>query len=317
YPLIRVHQGFERQAGLTPDVIAAEYEAEQISYSELNARANHIASQLADAGVGPDCLVGVCMTTSLTRLAALIGIWKVGGGYVPLDPSLPRDRRGYMIGDAGMRVVVVDRRCRQSLPATTAHLLVLDDDDRSGQPGNPDSGASPGGLAYVMYTSGSTGQPKGVMVEHRQAVNFLYSMIERWQISPADAVLQVSAYTFDVSVMDTFMPLLAGGKVVLARAETLHTPRRLIALMRDRAISVVTTTPSIVALLGDADFPDLQLMVCAGEEMPPELAIKWRGRDLAFVNAYGPTETTVLSSLAVLTPDTPLPPSFGLPLANY
>src|SRR5262249_16524387 len=149
-----------------PDAIAAGYEAEQVSYAQLDARANYVARHLASLGVGPDSLVGICMETSIARLAALIGIWKAGGGYVPLDPALPRDRLGYMIGDAGVNVIVVDERSSKRLPKTAARLLTLDDAIPSEHAG-PGSGTRPANVAYVLYTSGSTGEPKGVVVEHR------------------------------------------------------------------------------------------------------------------------------------------------------
>ncbi len=177
--------------------------------------------------------------------------------------------------------------------------------------------ATPASTAYVLYTSGSTGQPKGVVVEHRQAANLLHAIADAWQVGPADLVLQLSAFTFDVSVLDTFLPLIAGARVVLASAETLHTPRRLTALMRDRAITVVSTTPAVLELLRRRDFPALRMLMCGGEDFSAELAIRWRRPGLSLFNAYGPTEATVLATYARLTAGTPLPPPIGRPRANY
>ena len=262
------------------------------------------------------------MLTGLTRLAAFFGIWKAGGGYVPLDPGLPPDRLRYMIADAGLALIVADSVCAEALPESPAAVVRLDDGlpPAPGTEAGPPAevGVTPANVAYVIYTSGSTGQPKGVMVEHRQAVNFIHATIEPWQIGPSDVVLQYSACTFDVSIMDTYMPLACGARVVLAEAETLRTPRRLIALIRDRAVTCVIITPSVASLLGDGQFPHLRLLLTGGEEMPSELAVRWRDRPgLHFVNGYGPTEVTVLATYQELSADSPLPPSFGLPMANY
>ncbi len=328
YPQECVHEAFERQARRTPDAIAAEYVGsrgvEQLSYARLDELANRVAGRLRELGVGPESLVGVCMPASLTRLAAFLGIWKAGGGYVPLDPAFPPERLGYLIGDTGMRVVVTDEasaRCLPEslgLPGTRVGVLLLGDPaDLPAAPAAP-SAVTPSNVAYVLYTSGSTGQPKGVVIEHRHAVNFLHAMIGRWQVGPADVVLQFSAFTFDVSVLDTFMPLLAGAKVLLASADTLHTPRRLVALMRDRAVTSAMLTPSAAAtLLDGADLPQLRILMFGGEELPSELVLRWRRPGLAVVNIYGPTEVTVVSTYAELTADAQLPPSIGFPTPNY
>lgn len=322
YPVSCVHELIEAQARRTPAAIAAEFGPSKLSYAELDERANEVAWRLREHGVGPESLVGVCMPTGLTRLAAFLGIWKAGGGYVPLDPGLPQDRLSYMIADTGMRLIVADAVGAAALPESAAVIFRLDDDqfDGSGAAAGPppEIGVTPANVAYVIYTSGSTGQPKGVMVEHRHAVNFIHAAIEPWQIGPSDAVLQFSAFTFDVSIMDTYVPLACGARTVLADAETLHTPRRLIALMHDRAVTCVFMTPSVASLLGEGPFPQLRVLLCAGEEMPTDLALRWRGRPgLQFINGYGPTEVTVLATYQEQFPQSPLPPSIGLPMANY
>ncbi|HEX9624112.1 MAG TPA: amino acid adenylation domain-containing protein, partial [Streptosporangiaceae bacterium] len=322
YPTGCVHELFEAQALRTPDAVAAEFGAEQLSYAELDARANKIAWRLRELGVGPESLVGVCMATGLTRLAVFFGVWKAGGGYVPLDPGLPRDRLSYLIADTGMGLIVADSTCAEALPDSAASVVRLDDDPpaaRGPEAGPPtDVGVSPANVAYVIYTSGSTGQPKGVVVEHRHVVNFIHGTVEPWQIGPSDAVLQFSACTFDVSVMDTYVALACGARVVLADPETLHTPRRLIALMRERKVTCVFMTPSVASLLGEGPFPHLRVLLCGGEEMPVELALRWRDRPgVHFINGYGPTEVTVIATYQEHKSDFPLPPSIGFPAANY
>ena len=325
-PPVCVHQGFADQVARTPDAIAAEFSGERVTYAELNREANQIARRLRDLGVGPEVLVGVCMATGLRRLAALLGIWKAGGGYVPLDPALPADRLSFMVADAGIAIVVTDEsgagrvhaaaksNVVLSLDAEREQIRRLPDTDLSDTDlHGADPAVTPANVAYVIYTSGSTGQPKGVVVEHRQAVNFLHGMIGHWRIGPSDVVLQFASLSFDASVQEMFMPLLGGARVVLAPADTLHSPRRLAALIRDRRITFACLTPSVVSLLGDEQFPQLRVLMCGGEELPSELVRRWLRPGLRFVNDYGPTETTITAAFMELAASTPLPPPIGRP----
>jgi len=326
-PATCVHQAFQAQAARTPHAVAAEYDGTQISYAQLNARANQIARRLRALGVRPETLAGVCMSTGLDRLAALLGIWKAGGGYVPLDSALPADRLSYIITDTAMTVIITDQHGADRLPARPGGppelnldaswpaISELADADPDGTC-RDGRAVTPANIAYVIYTSGSTGRPKGVVVEHRHAVNFLHGMIERWRIGPSSTVLQFAAYTFDVSVMDMFMPLLGGGRVVLAPVSTLHSPPRLAALIRDRKITFASLTPSVLSLLNDEHFADLQVLTSGAEELPSDLASRWLRSGLRFVNAYGPTEATVTSTFIELDASTPLPPPIGRPMPN-
>jgi amino acid adenylation domain-containing protein len=322
-PPICVHQGFEAQAARTPDAVAAEFGRDRLSYAELDARASQIGRWLRAAGAGPDVLVGVCLAPGLRRLAALLGVWKAGAGYVPLDPALPPERLSFMLADTGMAVVLADDSTRARVPAG-ARVLSLDastpelSEPSAARLSPAGSALSPANVAYVIYTSGSTGQPKGVVIEHRQAVNFLHGMIGHWHIGAADAVLQFASLSFDASVQEMFMPLLGGARVVLAAPETLHSPARLAALMRERRVTFACMTPSVLSLLGDADFPDLRVLMCGGEELPAELARRWLRPGLTFVNDYGPTEATITSTFMELDAGALLPPPIGWPYRpNY
>jgi amino acid adenylation domain-containing protein len=323
-----VHELFEAQVTAAPGAAAAELAGEQsrggqISYGELNRQANQVARFLRGLGAGPEVLVGVCMGTSLRRLAVLLGIWKAGAAYVPLDPGAPAERLAFMVADACLRVVVTDDASAARVPpgndvavvsldAAWDQVAILDDSDPRG------TGVTPANVAYVLYTSSSTGQAKGVVVEHGNVANFLHGMTRHWEIGPHDTVLQFSSFTFDVSVMDMFMPLLAGAKLVLATPETLHSPPRLAALLRDARITFAALTPAVLGLLPGGDYPSLRILMSAGEELPSALARRWTRRGLRLVNGYGPTETTVLATYAELGPGTPLPPPIGFPVwPNY
>jgi amino acid adenylation domain-containing protein len=323
-PVQCIHEGFEAQVAARPGAIAAEYEGEQLTYAELDRWARGVAARLRGLGVGPEVLVGVCMRTGLPRLAALLGVWKAGGGYVPLDPALPPERLSFMIADTGMAVIVTDKASAPSIPETAtpiATVLTLDDTPDSADPRPGESGqleeAKPDNVAYVIYTSGSTGQPKGVMVEHRQAINFLHGMARHWRIGPDSAVLQFAAFTFDVSVMDMFMPLLGGARVVMASAETLHSPPRLAALIRDRRITFACLPPAVLNLLTGEQFPELRTLLSAGEELSSELLRAWLRDGLEIYNGYGPTEASIGSTFMKLEVTTPLPPPIGRPKPNY
>ncbi|HEY2441971.1 MAG TPA: amino acid adenylation domain-containing protein [Streptosporangiaceae bacterium] len=322
FPPVCIHQGFEAQVASCPDAVAAQFEGQRVSYAELNSHANRIARRLRALGAGPEALVGVCMRTGLGRLAALLGVWKAGAGYVPLDPEVPAERLAFMMADTQMTVVVTDEASAGCLPAVDdvtvlsldagqEQIRALDGSDLA------DIGVTPANVAYVIYTSGSTGRPKGVVVEHRQAINFLQGMAGPWRIGPSTVLLSFAAFTFDVSVMDMFMPLLAGGRVVLAPAGTLHSPPRLAALIRDARVTFACLPPAVLTLLRGEDFPDLRILLSAGEELSSELLRAWMRDGLEIYNGYGPTEASIGSTFMKLEPQTPLPPPIGRPKPNY
>jgi amino acid adenylation domain-containing protein len=334
-----VHEAFEAQAERTPDAVAAQFGSELVTYAELNRQSDQVATWLRGAGAGPEVLAGVCMAPSLRRLAVLLGIWKSGAGYLPLDPALPAARLSYMIADAGLKLVIADDGARPALApvvgSTVLGSTVLPVDAqwaaitglRPCAP--PGSAVTPANVAYVIYTSGSTGQPKGVVVEHRQAVSLLTALIDRLGIGPGDVSLQLASLSFDVSVKDMFVPLLSGGRVVLAPPESRSSPRRLAELIRQAGVTFASMTPSVLGLLTGEDLPSLRVLVSGGEELPAELARAWQRPGLALYNGYGPTETTVSATGALIGPGSvepagegralagSAPPPIGLPWPNY
>jgi amino acid adenylation domain-containing protein len=332
FPVTCIHEGFEEQVRRDPGALAAEFEGESWSYAELNARANAIARRLRAAGAGPEVLVGVCLPTSLERLAVLLGIWKAGGGYVPLDPALPPERLAFLVADTAMPVVVTDTASGAGLPEGVTRVVLDDPAERARINGASPAGKTPDGVAdgdlsgigvvpsnvaYVIYTSGSTGEPKGVVVEHRQALNFLLGMAEHWRIGPGTAVLSFAAFTFDVSVMDMFMPLLGGARVVMASPDTLHSPPRLAELIRGAGVTFACLPPAVLSLLVNEDFPGLRTLLSAGSELSSDLLRAWLRPGLEIYNGYGPTEASIGATFMRMDERTQLPPPIGRPKPNY
>ncbi|MBN2629187.1 MAG: LLM class flavin-dependent oxidoreductase [Rhodobacteraceae bacterium] len=210
-----VHQAFEAQVIRTPNAPAISFEGTTLSYAQLNARANKVAHVLRDMGVGPGTLVGLHIRRSLDMLVGALAIQKAGGAYVPMDPAYPADRTALYIGDSACPVIVTTLDLADALPGTV-QALCLDSDGRVGAApdSNPDSGVSPADLAYMIYTSGSTGHPKGVMVEHRNVVNFFTGMDQRLG-TQAGVWLAVTSLSFDISVLELFWTLARGFKVVI------------------------------------------------------------------------------------------------------
>jgi amino acid adenylation domain-containing protein len=316
------HWRFERQAAATPDGVAAELDGTTVTYAELDRQANRIARRLHDLGVGPEVLAGISMAPSLRRLAVVLGILKAGGGYVPIDPDLPAERRAFMLADAAIPVAVCDAGAAVAMAGAGAGAgVTVVDVDASWESlaaldgSDPAFPVEPSNVAYVIYTSGSTGTPKGVVVEHRQALNVVEAMIALWSTGPGDRVLQFASLSFDVSVNDIFMPLLSGATAVVADRDTLRSPPRLADLIRN-GVTFAGLPSAVMSLLTDEEFPDLRVLFQAGEDLPSEVARAFMRPGLRLCNGYGPTEACVYTAFAELDGSV-YPPPFGRPLPNY
>ena len=316
-----LHDFVEAQAEKTPDAAAAEFEDLRFSYRELNARANQLARHLRKLGVGTDVLVGVFMERSLEMLVALLGILKAGGAYVPLDPSFPPDRLSYMVEDSGMFLLVTHRKVDKNLSVRPGLVVRLDSDwpeiAKQGTQNLTLLKASPQNLAYVLYTSGSTGKPKGVEIRHSALVNFMLSMLREPGFTAKDVLLAVSSVSFDIAGLELYLPLISGGKVVVASREDARDPLRLITRMRDSRCSVMQATPATWQALIDAGWrgsPNLKVL-CGGESLSRPLAQGLLARCAELWNMYGPTETTIWSAIhRVASADGTIP--CGRPIAN-
>jgi len=312
---------FAAQAERTPDAVAAECDGEQLSYAELQRRARQLARHLRGLGVGPDVLVGLCVERSLDMLVGLLGIVEAGGAYVPLDPTFPETRLAYMIADSGMRVLVTHRQLEEKLPTRPEVVVRLDADWE--QIARPDTNHAslpavrPENLAYVLYTSGSTGQPKGVEIAHSALANFLRSMQREPGFTAQDRLLAVTTLSFDIAGLELYLPLVTGGTTIIASREDQYDPARLMARLRDSQCTVMQATPATWRALLDAGWdgsPTLRLL-CGGEALPADLAQLLLPRCAQLWNMYGPTETTIWSTLHRVTAvDGTVP--IGRPIAN-
>ncbi|RNB59090.1 amino acid adenylation domain-containing protein [Brevibacillus gelatini] len=310
-----VHHAFERQVEKTPNTVAVAYHDVELTYAQLNERANQLAHRLVSEGVKPDTLVGICTERSPDMIIAILGVMKSGAAYVPIDPAHPRERIAYMIADSQARVLLTQQSLIEMLPETVANVICLDSDELADEPvENVASEATERNLAYVIYTSGSTGQPKGVMVEHHSVMNMAHALIEAFDIQPTSRVLQFTSFSFDVSISEIAMALLAGATLVIADRESLMPGPELIHVLREQRITAVSMVSSVLAALPDAELPDLRTLIVGGEAPSRELVARYApGR--RFFNCYGPTEATVCSTMMLCQPGMENPP-IGRPIAN-
>ena len=319
YPADRcVHQLFEDQAYRTPDATAVVFEGRQLTYRELNARANQVAHYLLKLGVGPDALVGICIDRSLDMLAGLLGILKAGGAYVPIDPRYPSDRVSFMLQDSGLKVLLTQEVLRPNFSHYTGQLVCIESDAISREsPENCCTQVQPENLAYVIYTSGSTGKPKGVEIFHRALVNFLFSMESRPGVAADDVLLAVTTISFDIAALELYLPLIGGACVVLVSRETAADGYKLRDTFERSAATMMQATPATWRLLVEAGWQGSKRLkvLCGGEAMPRDLAGELLKRSSTVWNMYGPTETTVWSTTGQITSNNGSI-TIGRPIAN-
>jgi amino acid adenylation domain-containing protein len=239
------------------------------------------------------------MERSLGMVVGVLGILKAAGAYVPLDPSYPRERLRFMLEDAGVEILLTQEKVRPITGPRTIQIISLDGEWKeiaACSATNPTPGITPENLAYVIYTSGSTGKPKGVAIAHRGVVNLAFAEIAHFGLQLNTRVLQFASLSFDAAVWEIFATLISGATLVLTSRESLLSPINAVNLLREYWINVVTLPPSFLAILPDAELPDLNTLIVAGEVCSSSLMVRW-GRNRRMINAYGPTEVTVCSSM--------------------
>ncbi|MDU1670176.1 MAG: amino acid adenylation domain-containing protein, partial [Bradyrhizobium sp.] len=274
-------------------------------YGELNARANRLASRLRTHGIGTDVVVGLALERSITTMVALLAVLKAGGAYLPLDPDYPAERLALMLGDSGAKLLLTQAalldRFAPALRTSGAEAWLLDTESGDGDDANLDLEIHPESLAYVIYTSGSTGLPKGVMVRHGAVTNFLATMAEQPGIARDDRVLGLTSLSFDIAVLELWLPLTHGAQVVLADRTAAHDPAVLKAMVARHGVTMIQATPSSWRMLLDHDettdwLPGDGRVLSGGEALAPDLARRLTALSREVWNLYGPTETTVWSA---------------------
>ncbi|HEX6912064.1 MAG TPA: amino acid adenylation domain-containing protein, partial [Longimicrobium sp.] len=316
---VPAHRRFEAAVAAAPQAPALAWRGETLSYAGLDARANAVAAALRARGVGPEVRVGVLLGRTPDAVAALLGVLKAGGAYLPLDPALPAERLAWMLEDSGARVVVTSADLAASVPAGAPETLVLD------APGALSADAPavfadphPAQLAYVLYTSGSTGRPKGVAVPHAALAWFVRSACAWPGVSAGDVVLASTTFSFDVSVLELFGALAVGARIELAERGEVTDGERLLERIRAADPTVIQGTPTAFRMLLHAGWrggPRVRAY-CAGEAMTPDLARALAERAGEAWNLYGPTETTVYATGLRLAGDEAAPVPIGHALAG-
>ena len=321
YPIdSTLHGEFSRQAAATPNDVAVVFENTSLTYGEVDQRSNQIARHLQSSGVAAGDLVGICVNRSADMLVYLYGIMKAGAGYVPLDPAYPSDRLQYMCDHSELKLIVTEEELVSRVAEFEKPQIAIDDADLkieslSSEPVECD--AKPADVCYVIYTSGSTGKPKGVQVPHGSVVNFLHSMKQTPGFTETDSVLAITTLSFDIAVLELYLPTISGGKVVVLDSLTAADGMRLAAQLDEHDISLLQATPATWRMMIEAGWNgkrDLKVL-CGGEPMPNDLVGPLLDRCGELWNMYGPTETTVWSAAFQIT-DADAPILIGKPIGN-
>ena len=297
-----IHQWFEAQVAQTPDATAAVFESQQLSYQELNNRANAIAHYLQSLGVGSDVLVVLCVERSLEMLVGILAILKAGGAYVPLDPVYPKEHLAFILEDTQAPVLLTQERLVAKLPKNKAQIVCLDSEWNVAARENPISKTTPENLAYAIYTSGSTGRPKGVLVTHQNLVHSTSARIAYYQ-EPVTSFLLVPSFAFDSSVAAIFWTLCQGGTLVLLKEDLQKDVWHLADAIAQHQVSHWLSVPSLyqalLAHIEPSQLVSLRSALVAGESCSKELVERHYQMlpHTSLFNEYGPTEATVWSSV--------------------
>ncbi|OSN00424.1 non-ribosomal peptide synthetase [Lonsdalea populi] len=320
-----IHELVEYQAAAQPDAIAVVFDGRTLSYGELNKRANRLAHWLVEHGAGPDTRVVVALPRGPALIASLLAVLKTGAAYVPLDPAQPQARLSVVLHDCDPIAVIASQTTRAALGELpgSATLLAYDEDTgpwtRYSDANLPplDCGLTANHPAYLIYTSGSTGRPKGVTVPHRAVVNFLHCQRRQHRAASHTRLLAVTTVSFDIHVLEIYLPLIAGGQLHLACDDLRRDGAKLGQYLNAQAISLFQATPATWKLLLAAGWPGASGLtgLIGGEAFSPALAAALLPRVDALWNMYGPTETTVWSTTwRIGAEDTSIP--IGHPIAN-
>jgi amino acid adenylation domain-containing protein/non-ribosomal peptide synthase protein (TIGR01720 family) len=326
-----IHQLFEAQVERTPDAVAVVFADQNLTYFELNCRANQVAHHLRSLGIKPDTLVGLCLSPSLEMVVGLLGILKAGGAYVPLDPAYPSERLAFMLADSQVSVLLTQQHLVKSLPQHQARVVCLDTEWQGNaqySEENPNSGVTSNHLGYVIYTSGSTGQPKGVLVTHQGLANHGVAVAKEYGLQLGDRILQFSSISFDIAAEELFPSWLAGATVVLRSEDMVSASMDLWQVSEQQRLTVLNLPTAYwhqwvhSLALSNKPLPQtLRLVVVGGEKASAATFATWKqlpeAERVRWLNGYGPTETTIIVTVyepGTLFASQEIP--IGRPIAN-
>jgi amino acid adenylation domain-containing protein/non-ribosomal peptide synthase protein (TIGR01720 family) len=318
---LTIDQLFQLQALRTPDSVAAVWENKHYSYKDLDMKSSRFAASLRKKGVVPGTIVGVMVTRSFDMIVALLGVMKAGAAYLPIDPDYPADRIEYMLADSGAQILLTEAELSNNVKCNATTLFIHDESlYQEEEPGRGFRLHTAKHHAYVIYTSGSTGNPKGVMITHQAVHNFIKAMAEEIDFNPGKSILGLTTISFDIFVLETWVPLTKGMAVVIASETDQLDPRALHRLITDHHVEMLQITPSRLKMLMTSD-PEMTFLnkvsdiMLGGEPLPIHLLHKLQNNSgLTIYNMYGPTETTVWSCVSNLTRKSNV--DIGRPIAN-
>ncbi len=290
-----IHKWFENVAKNNPDKIALEFENKELCYSELNNKANQLASYLIKQNVKVEDIIGVCVDKSFEMVIASLAVLKVGAAFVPLDPTYPPERLNYIAHDANVKMLITTNNNDEIFQ--NKNIPVVNIDNLKREIGNNDKGnielnLYEENLAYIIYTSGSTGKPKGVMLQHKGFCNLMAQMHNDFSVHNDSSVLQLASYSFDASVAEIFMPLLIGAKLSIIKKELAIDPDKLIDYMNKKDVTHATLPPSLLAIIDEKKIFKGKTFVSVGDSCSWDIANRF-GDVVRFLNGYGPTEASV------------------------
>ncbi|WP_229868922.1 non-ribosomal peptide synthetase, partial [Streptomyces griseoviridis] len=292
-------------AARTPDAPALRCGSAELSYAELDARANRLARLLRECGVGVESRVGLRLPRGVDMVVAIVAVWRAGAAYVPLDPEYPAERLAFMAADSGAALVIDEAWLADAAVAA-----------QSDAPLGVEVGSDQ--LAYVIYTSGSTGRPKGVAVAHGGLSNLVAAMGPVLGAGPGEVTLQFASFSFDASVLDVAVTLARGGTLAIASGEERTDAQALAEMIRNSGVTVASVVPSLLSVLDPGSVPGVRNWVLGAERLSADLAARWRAQAGVW-NTYGPTEATVMTTAVEIeegiTPED-APPAIGRPLTN-
>lgn len=311
---------FETQVEKTPDNIAIVFEETELTYKELNEKANQLARELRSKGVKSNSIVAIMVERSIEMLVGIISILKAGGAYLPINPKYPKDRITYMLQDAKAELLIVDNESVGNVKFNNEIININNKKSYSVQKENIDIVNSCGDLAYVIYTSGSTGNPKGVMIEHKQVNNFIHSIVKETNMNSYKSIMFIATICFDICVLETLVPLTQGLKIVIASEKDRTNGDKLSEVIEKNNAEIMVSTPSMINNLLDSNgfvnvIKSLKLLLFGGEELQLSVLEKlYVNNNIKIYNMYGPTETTVFSTIKLINKDERV--TIGKPIGN-